>query len=56
MWNNQHMTIARKSVSYRWWYEAGVKCTKDVISKGGNFTSLNVFQRAFGITKTSYST
>ena len=53
VWNNQHTTIAVKSVFYRSWYEAGVKYIEDLISKDGKFISLNVFQRTFGI-KTNF--
>ena len=53
IWNNQHITIAGKSVFYRSWYEAGVKYIKELISKDGNFISLNAFQGTFGI-KTNF--
>ena len=36
IWNNKFVTIAGKSVFYRLWYEASVKCTKDLITEDGN--------------------
>ena len=49
IWNNKFVTIAGKSVFYRSWYEAGVKCIKDLITEDGNLVTLNVFQHNFGI-------
>ena len=46
---NKFVTIAGKSVFYRSWYEAGVKCIKDLITEDGNLMTLNVFQHNFGI-------
>ena len=49
MWNNKFVTIAGKSVFYRSWYEAGVKCIKDLITEDGNLMTLDVFKHTFGI-------
>ena len=49
IWNIKFVTIAGKSVFYRSWYEAGVKCMKDLITEDGNLMTLNVFQHNFGI-------
>ena len=49
IWKNKFVTIARKSVFYRSWYEASVKCMKDLITEDGNLMTLNVFQHNFGI-------
>ena len=49
IWNNKFVTIAGKSVFYQSWYEAGVKCIKDLITEDGNSMTLNVFQHNFGI-------
>ena len=49
IWNNKFVTIAGKSVFYRSWCKAGVKCIKGLITEDGNLMTLNVFQHNFGI-------
>ena len=39
LWNNKHVTINRKSLFYKSWYENGMVYVKDIVNDDGKILS-----------------
>lgn len=49
LWNNRVITISRKTLFFRNWFEKGIIFITDILDEQGNFLSFTDFKTKFNI-------